>query len=1183
MRFLAIISFEINYQLRRPSTWIYFLTIVVLLTLVIGEMAEYARRVEHMTLNSAIAVADLTGYANKFGLLLMAMLVGDGATRDQQSRMAPLVYTSAISKAEYLGGRYIGTSCTALLLLIPAVPLSLLAAKFTQGLEAGLFGRFSPVPFINAGLYLSLPNILIAAALLYTIVLVTRQAMTAFIGAMVLFVLSTFGVELMAGNWQLAKLADPSGIIVLDALSFTLSAAQKNSTTIPFSGFLLANRVLWLGISAIVGGIGFLQFQFVHTGLKPARKGRVRPALNVPEPPHSRTRKISSVKSRLNAYGRALQTWLLAIQFFKNHIYSFIGLAIPAIAVFAFVLIPNLSAGPMGVPIVPEGARIAQFLNGSALQIFIMLFISLAAGQLIWRERDARLDELSDTAPFPIGLMVISKYLTLALLLLTVQIALLLAAIAIQFVAGYSNLDIMPLLQTLFVFQLTEYLTFAAVAMSFHVFINQKYIGHLAVMLLYLFTVLAPRIGIEHKLLIFESDTGLANSSFYGQSAFLLPWLLFKVYWAAFALLLIIMAKYMWPRGKEINYRRRTTQAVQALKHSPVCLACLVILVCSGAVIFYNINILNHYKTVHDEIIEQATYERTYRRYKEIEQPVLKQVKLSIELYPKSREAVVEGSYLLENNSGKPISFVHVEPAPEVKTTSILFHRKARLISKDQKLRHYIYKLESALLPGESVRLAYQLNYRPAGFSNRGVRTSAMENGSFIKNYEWLPAIGYQASRELQSPRSRKEAGLPERPEYRSLHDSLAIMDRYGRERIQLDAVIGTENGQTAIIPGELKNKWTKGSRQYFHYVTEAPILNMYHIYSANYALRKSRRNGTEISIYYLPQHTLNLSRIDHGIEAALDYYSKNFSAYQYHQLRFVEYPDPGTGGISLPGTIGYSSNFSQLDANKDPRGFDLPFAVTAHETAHQWWGHQLNPADVQGSPLLTESLAWYSALGVVEQTYGPRHLRSLLDAMRLDYLNPRSLAAAPLLKATDKFQAYRKGPFAMYALREYIGEKKVNLALKNLLLKFKSAEPPFATSMDLYKELRAVSPASLQYLLSDLFKQNTFWELKAKRVNFKPTGNGNWLVTLVLDANKVQVNLAGEKTEVQMNDLIEIGAFENTAKAAKKPLYLKMHRIHSGVNILKLEVHGKPSSAGIDPRHLLIDTNTLDNMITDN
>ena len=42
-----------------------------------------------------------------------------------------------------------------------------------------------------------------------------------------------------------------------------------------------------------------------------------------------------------------------------------------------------------------------------------------------------------------------------------------------------------------------------------------------------------------------------------------------------------------------------------------------------------------------------------------------------------------------------------------------------------------------------------------------------------------------------------------------------------------------------------------------------------------------------------------------------------------------------------------------------------------AHETAHQWWGHAVVPANAEGATMLVESLTKYSELLVMERRYG--------------------------------------------------------------------------------------------------------------------------------------------------------------------------------------------------------------------
>jgi hypothetical protein len=166
-----------------------------------------------------------------------------------------------------------------------------------------------------------------------------------------------------------------------------------------------------------------------------------------------------------------------------------------------------------------------------------------------------------------------------------------------------------------------------------------------------------------------------------------------------------------------------------------------------------------------------------------------------------------------------------------------------------------------------------------------------------------------------------------------------------------------------------------------------------------------------------------------------------------------------------------------------------------------------------------------------------------------------------------------------MYALREYIGEGEVNLALRNLLYKFRSGEPPYATSRDFYREIKAVTPDSLHYLLKDLFETNTFWDLETKGATVRNTEKGSWQLTLDMVAKKTKVDSAGTETELPMNDLIEIGIFAHDKNGIQTILYLRQHRIRSGANRLIVNVSKKPDEAGIDPRHLLVDTDMADNV----
>jgi hypothetical protein len=218
--------------------------------------------------------------------------------------------------------------------------------------------------------------------------------------------------------------------------------------------------------------------------------------------------------------------------------------------------------------------------------------------------------------------------------------------------------------------------------------------------------------------------------------------------------------------------------------------------------------------------------------------------------------------------------------------------------------------------------------------------------------------------------------------------------------------------------------------------------------------------------------------------------------------------------------------------------------------------------------------------MGVLEKHYGPIHLQKLLSFLREEYKTPRTKASVPLLRATDWYHNYRKGPFVLYALSNYMGKDRVNCALKNLLKKHALGEPPFPTSLDLYHELKLAAPDSLQPLLYDFFEANTFWELKTEQATAKPAKAGAWQVTLNLHARKFAVDSIGVETKLPIKDWIEVGIYAKAkdGELLGKLLYLKKHLINSAKKTIMVTVPVKPIIAGIDPNNLLVDWELKDN-----
>jgi ABC-2 type transport system permease protein len=1194
MMLWEIFSFEISYQSRRVSTWLYFAVLLTLTFYLTSELsAEYAR-IDGSFANGPFIIAVMTLLGSTAALLIASALAGDAAARDPQTRIAPLLYTTPVGKSAYLGGRFLAAFGLYAVILL-AVPLGLLLAAFV-GHRSELLGPFRPAAYLDAYLFLVLPNAFVATAVLFSMAALSRRAVVSYIGGVLLLGACVFNWAFVAttrGQWELAKLLDPLGATVLDQLSMLWTPVERSTRLIELQGSFLSNRVLWIGIALGVLTLTHRQFRFAHH-----MAGLSRCSPLAADGPESRGtvagvggRRATAIVSPIirRTFGftiHARQVLAIAGESFHVIVRGWGGLVLAATA--AFLVFSGTPIAHMGVPLVATTERIIAFLAAPLTRleeinwIIVPLLIVFYAGEFVWREREACLSEITDAAPVPDWVLLLGKFAGLSLVLVVLQALMMAAGMLTQMLLGHDDFQIALYVRTLFGLQLADWLLFALLALVVHALVNHKYVGHLVVVIAYGFMAAGPALGLEHNLFVYASDPGWTYSDMRGFEPFIGPWLWFKFYWAAWALLLALAATLLWVRGAEADLGSRLDLARGRLtrRAAGVVAAAAALVLTSGGFIFYNTNVLNAYDTASDGAARRAEYERRYGQYKDIPQPRLTGVKLDVEIYPRRRAAEMRGAFYLLNTTAGLIDTVHLATKPAVTTTAVRFDRPAEPVLSDAELGHRIYALQTPLPPGESLRLDFEVHFKPRGFPNRGIDASVVANGTYVTNEEWLPAIGYQADRELRGVGGRRKYGLAARPTMPAPDDLEARHDAGRATRIALDAVVGTDEGQVAVAPGRLQRAWTKAGRRYFHYATDAPIRNDFAFFSAAYAVREGRWNDVSIQILHHPSHAWNADRMVRSVQASLDYYTQQFGPYPHGQLRLVEHPGGSVLLHAAPVNISYEEAFSLLNPEGDARNFDLPFAVVAHEVAHQWWGSTLTPAGVEGAGVLTESVAWYSALQVVERTFGREHLERLLNMMREAYVTPRARADVPLLRADDWFLAYRKGPMAMHALREYIGAERINTSLRRLLERYGPGTFPLPTSLDLYRELQAVTPESLHYLLVDLFEANTFWELATKRVTAEQTEAAAWQVTLDVQARKVVVDTAGIETEVPMDDLIEVGVFPGSeGDGFGQALYRQMHRVRSGEQRITVMVPGKPARAGIDPRRLLIDLKGDDNV----
>jgi aminopeptidase N len=194
-----------------------------------------------------------------------------------------------------------------------------------------------------------------------------------------------------------------------------------------------------------------------------------------------------------------------------------------------------------------------------------------------------------------------------------------------------------------------------------------------------------------------------------------------------------------------------------------------------------------------------------------------------------------------------------------------------------------------------------------------------------------------------------------------------------------------------------------------------------------------------------------------------------------------VEFPRYRSFAQSFPGIIPFSEAIGFVMDIDDKEDVDMAFYITAHEVAHQWWGIQLEAANVQGQKMILETLSQYAAMMVFKEKYKEEKLQQFLKLQSDTYQEAKVKSKKqepPLaLVGNEEHIYYNKGALSMYELQKRMGEQNLNKALHNFLRDWHSFNNPkkpkrYATTEDLLHYIRAEAPDSAQQIVTDLFER---------------------------------------------------------------------------------------------------------------
>lgn len=1188
-------AFEIRYQLRNPVFWV---AAAIFFLLGFGLSAS-----DNVSFGSPGAVHENSPYTVTFALgvfatfylFVITSFVANAVVRDDVTGFGPMIRATPVGRTHFLAGRFAGGLAIAILGYV-AVPLGIAVGSAMPWVDPETVGPGGLATYAWPFLVIAIPNLVLSSALLFSLATLTRSMLASYIGVLVLVMgyLTINTVVAAEPSYQdvLARY-EPLGVGAISEATRYWTAAEMNARLVPLEGNLLFNRVFVLGLSALFLGLAWARFSMTERAPSRWRQRRLaRQAAKAASAAARAPALLATPVRREFGFGHALASFRLRLKAEMLFVIRSPGLIVLLLLALGFVAISLVfSETTYGTPSYPLTADVISTVIGNMF-LFTVIVAVFYGGELVWRERDVKIGEILDATPVPAWAVFVPKILAVFLVLLAMSLAGMLAGVIYQLAKGAPDIDMGLYLGYFVIPQSIDLLLLAVLAVFFQVLSPNKYVGWGLFLVWFVARIFMSNLGYTNMLYNYGGTPSEPLSDMNGTAGFFLGGVLARAYWACFAMVLLVFAHWVWPRGTVVAVVPRLKGMARRITvpTGGIALAALAGMTGTGLVIHHNIKVLNSYETSDEAEARLAEYERKYLKYADLPRPVVTDVVFDVAIDPAARRMDVTGHYDLRNDSGVPITELHIQQGDDGTRFTRLEIAGARLASHDKRHFHRIYRFETPLAPGARTRLDFTARLWRQGFPNSGAPTDIVANGTFVNNFVFAPIIGMNRQGLLTDRTARRRQGLPDELRMARLEDTRAQVRNYiGADWVNSRITISTSADQVPIAPGNKISDEIKDGRRVAVFASPAPILNFFSVQSARYVEAKDQLGDIQLSVYHDPRHTWNVPAMLRAMKTSLAYYQRNFGPYQFGYARIIEFPGYQSFAQAFAGTMPYSESVGFAADVRDPEEIDYVTYITAHELGHQYWAHQIVGGDMQGATLLSETLSQYSALMVMKALYGEDKIRRFLKFELDRYLAARKgdvLDEQPLIRVENQQHIhYQKGSLAMYLLQQRLGEEVVNRALARLVERFRFKGAPYPRSLDLIAELRkeAKTPED-QALITDLFERITIYDLKAREAVTRQRADGRWVTRITIEAGKFYADGKGVETPAALAESIEAGVFtarpESGAFARANVLSMKRYPVRAGRQVVEVVTAKKPLFAGIDPYNFYIDRDSDDNLV---
>ena len=1121
-RLWATARLDLLHNLRRPLFWIWLLILVLMAQGFSGGQMRIASGDSSVGgvksyITSEFAMAMILGV---LVLLLhtffVAVAAGMPVQRDDELQVGAVIHATPLRPAEYVWGKFLAGWLSFVLMLVLHTLLHALFNHATTGAEEAEFiGPFVLGNYLRPALILGLPTVTFLAGTSFWIGLRFRRPILVFFTPVAVLLACVFLVWNWSPNWlppaanRALMLLDPTGFRWLQEtyLNVDRGAAYYNETPVAYSWDYLVSRASFfsLGFAAVV--LAARRFaKTVRGGHLKVKGSGPWPDTSADAGPPARPKPLAALGMRAKRPGLLRGSWAVTQVEFREL------LASPGLYLFLPLIVVETVAnsaaftGPFDTPpLLTSGVLAVRGVSFLAVMVCaLLLFYTVES---LRREEGSGLAPIHHATPVRTTSLLLGKAVANALVGVLAIGVTLLGDLGVLAYHGDAELDLLPFALVWCVILLPTFLVWTTFVSFLYSLVKNRY------------TTYALALGAIIWSANVDQQDGLSwawNWPLWGA----LQWsdmgtfelireelILNRALMLVSALFFTAMTVKLFPRQQ-----RDTTSTVQRLRPKPLAIGALKLApVWVPVLVLWTILDNRVDQGFQGEAADKVTkdyWRKNINTFKGAPTPDLVGVDVELELFPKTRGFEVRGTYQLRNELDEPLVTLLLTRGLWTRPTSlgepgegepdgVLWTLNGEPFTPIDSAGLMLFQPTIPLAPGGEATIGFHHSGtvpNGATFKGGGADQFILPGGVVLHSFSptFVPVLGFQEGIGVDEDNA---ADPKEWEQDHFLGETVSQFGTSGKPYPVRTKITGpaefTLNGVGVKTSDEVN-----GDRRTVVWETDSPV-RFFNVVAGRWTETRGE-HGT--AIYHHPDHTYNIPAMIEALDAARVHYSEWFYPYPWQELKISQFPGLAGYAQGFPTNITFSEAIGFLTRDEDDAA-DAPFLVTAHESAHQWWGNILTPGRGPGGNLLSEGTAHFSTLLLFEEVRGLEARIAFSERIE-DQYGERRVADSerPMVRCDgnrpgDTTVTYDKAGWVFWMLLNHMGRERCLAGMRAFIGHYVE-DPDHPVLQDFLEKMRpfAEDPGAF-----DAFTQQWFHEVVVPQYELEHVEHAGSEVTLTI------------------------------------------------------------------------------------